>query len=239
MHLPSRRRFLVTGLSLAAGAFLPIEMTHSAGLDELEARALAISRTVAEELGPAAALQKARGLHHLVSIALTTASRDYQRHRLLRASSSTALTAARASRWAGEGWTGWLIVAENAAKEANDGPLLAMAMLERARAESEVTRLADQPFPAQYDLAIAALDHLGSSTRATDSETRALARYRLAWELAAQGQRYEALAELATADMDAERAGWSAERIAASRGNPLRRLGRLDEAEHSLAAALA
>jgi tetratricopeptide (TPR) repeat protein len=132
--------------------------------------------------------------------------------------------------------------AQHQARAADDGPLLARAWLERAAAEGATALAIDAPSAAASRLVVAALDTAGTSQR--QSALRASARFRLAWEFAAEGDERGALMELDAAAIEAERAGkppsqfyddgWPALRSGAT----LRRLGRYVEAEATLTRAL-
>jgi hypothetical protein len=238
MERPSRRELLAGAAALAAGVLVPVEVTRAGagpGAQQLEVRALAIARTV-EDMGPAVALATARAHHELVQVALRAASREHQRRPLHRASSMSALVCARASRWAGLDWTGWLTLAETAARSAGDGPLLATALLERGNATGEAAHCADCLSPAAMDLYAAALDRAGAGEG--QCGVRADARFQLGWELAAAGNDHGALLELDAAMLEAQRAGWPASVVDSRVGNIHYRLGHLVDAELSLSRAV-
>jgi hypothetical protein len=236
MDRPTRREVLAGATALAAGALLPFEVRGAGPRPEdLEIRALALTRTV-EEMGPAAALGAASAHHHLVQAALGAAVREHQRRPLHRASSMSALVCARASRWAGQDWNGWLTLAESAARRADDGPLLAKAMLERGNATGEAEHCADRVCPEAMQLYVAALHRAG--TGQDQSGVRADARFQLGWELATAGNEHGALLELDAATVEAERAGWATNVIDSRVGIIQHRLGHLVDAEQSLSRAL-
>jgi tetratricopeptide (TPR) repeat protein len=147
------------------------------------------------------------------------------------------MACARASRWCAADGNGWLTIAETEAAAADDGPLLAQAWLERATAEGMDARSTERPSPARLALATAALRRTGS--RQEQSGIRAAARWKLAWELAVEGNQHGALMELDAATYEAEKAGWTRTAIDEMVGGVMRKLGRRTDAEIALSGALA
>jgi hypothetical protein len=133
--------------------------------------------------------------------ALLPAAAGWQRARLSRTAALTALVAVRESRHGGVGWAeGMIDRADQHARDANDGPLLAQAHLYRARHTGEANDAVDAGTQAGAALLTAALDAAG--LRREDAALRAVVRYELAWEYAALGDSGRARRELAGADAE-------------------------------------
>lgn len=230
----SRRQALASAAAFAAGILLPVDV-RSAGLspEELEVQALALGSRV-EEMGPAVALQVGRAHLKLIEATRPVALRSFQLRPLSRAASITAMACARASRWSGAEEDAWLTLAETEAAAADDGPLLAKALLERAN--SETARAADCSSPAAKKLYAAAIRRAGAARE--QAGIRASIRFQLAWEVAAEGDKRAALMELDAATYEAQQAGWADPVIASHAGCAQRKIGRLVDAELALNGAL-
>jgi tetratricopeptide (TPR) repeat protein len=236
MERPTRREILAAGAALAAGVLLPAEVRAGPlDADEVEVGAQALARD-AEALGPALALRTARARLRVIDTSLAGTPRVRQRRVLHRAASTAAIVCVRASLWSGRCTAEWLALAETHASEAGDGPLLARVWQQRGEALGEAAGLAGCHSPAALQLYTAALHRAGSAGE--QAGLRALTRFWLAWELAAADDRRGSLMELDAATFEAHRAGWSETAIGSSAGPPLRRLGRLADAERALARAL-
>jgi hypothetical protein len=209
--------------------------------EELEAQAHALAALstrpqAAEATAPAAALRSASDLLRAIDRASGRTIRDFQRQPLRRAAATAALVCARASRLRATSEACWLTRAETEARAAGDRALQALVSLERATAEGQAARSADAPSPATVHHATVALHQAGSGHGGAG--IRAAARFHLAWEFAARGDRHGAIVEIDAGRIDAQRAGWSEPAIDACVGSALRKLGRLTGAEPALSGAL-
>jgi hypothetical protein len=104
---------------------------------------------------------------------------------LHRAAASAALTATTCNRWLGRPFGRSLGAAEAHADEARDGPLKAEALWVRARQLGEEAHTHDRPSPACSRYLVRALEAAGGSREA--AHVRAVCRFQLAWEFAAEG----------------------------------------------------
>lgn len=248
MDDPTRRTVLATGLALAASIALRLSVGDvEPTAEELEAQALALAglgmRPDAAEpcwpgegSPPAAVLTSASALLRTIDRASGRVIRQPQTRSLRRASAVAALVCARASRLRAAPETNWLTLAEVQAQATGDKPLQALVRLERATTEGQAARSADAPSPATVDHATRALHEAGSSH--SQAAIRAGARFHLAWEYAATGDRRGAVMEVDAGRIEAQRAGWSQPAIDACVGPALRKLGRLEDAELTLSGAL-
>jgi hypothetical protein len=234
----SRRAFLSTLGSLAAGVTLPPAMAGRISPDTLEqlhehARSLA-QRTRATP--PLVILRETRvHLLHLETLLLGAAG--WQSTRLHRTAALTALVGARAARLAASRHTASLLDrAEEHAGSAKDGPLRAQVLLYRARHRGESGYALDAGSTEGERLLASALRAAGSSR--AQAILRAIIRYELAWELAALGDTRMAMVEVTAADVDHSLAtdapdvvevadrGWRSPGFASAyRGAVLRRAG--------------
>jgi|HubBroStandDraft_6_1064221.scaffolds.fasta_scaffold410596_2 hypothetical protein len=140
------------------------------------------------------------------------------------------LTMARAARWSRQDPQGWVTMAFDAAKQANDGPLIARCWVEHATAMGQDTlNRAVSAGPVMRGFLVAAAVQAGS-----DSDVRAGAQYRLAYEHASGGEWAEARVALSHAEKAAEQAGWSHSRRGAFSGSALWVMDELSEAEFAL-----
>jgi hypothetical protein len=121
-------------------------------------------------------------------------------------------------------------MALNAAKETDDGPLIARCWEERATTMGqEALGRAVGAGPVMRGLLTAAAVKAGS-----DEDVRALAQYRLAYEHARIGEWGESRVALSHAETAAEGAGWSHSRRGALSGKSLWAMDELNEAEFAL-----
>ena len=217
-------------------------------LDSLQQHALSLAQQ-AHDTAPMAVVRGTRV--HLQDIeTLLLGAAGWQRVRLHRTAALTALAATRASRLAGTRYTAALIdKADQHARDANDGPLLAQALFYRARHQGETGYAVDVGTRKGEELLVAALQAAGRHRE--QRLLRALIRYELAWEYAALGETRAALTELHCADIDggsamprpdvvevADGVGRGRRWAAPCRGAVLRRLARFDEAIAACTAAL-
>ena len=129
---------------------------------------------------------------------LLVGATGWQRTRLHRTAALTASIAAHASCLADAPRTLSLLDhADQHARDANDGPLQAQALLLRAAHVGEAAYAVDAGSENGRQLLITALSHAGSPHL-----LRALIRYELAWEYAALGETKAAHAELVAADVE-------------------------------------
>jgi hypothetical protein len=198
----NRRSFLTTLGILAAGSALPLPMRHRISPNAFD-RLHRHSQSLAQRLdsGPPlltldAAMSQLRDVETLLP-----AAAGWQRTRLSRTAALSALVAVRASRHADTRWTEVMIDrADHHARDANDGPLLAQALLYRARHTGEANYAMDAGTQAGVSLLTTALHEAGC--RRDQAALRAVIRYELAWECAALGDIRGARSELASADAE-------------------------------------
>jgi hypothetical protein len=195
----SRRRFLTTVGALAMGTALPPPVTRRlpADLDLLHEHSRSLAQRLRSSMPPLLVLGDARCRLDRLETLLVGAT-GWQRTRLHRTAALTASIAAHASCLADDPHTLWLLDrADQHARDANDGPLQAQALLLRAAHVGEAAYAVDVGTENGRQLLITALRHAGSPHL-----LRALIRYELAWEYAALGERKAAHAELVAADVE-------------------------------------
>jgi tetratricopeptide (TPR) repeat protein len=241
-----RRTFLTLTGSFAGTLLLPSMKGSPAALDGLHRRAQNLAAG-ARSQRPSATLAEAGDLLQVTEAAFLVTVPQAQRRQLHRTAALTALVGAQAAQRAAHPVGSLLDRALGHAAGARDGPLEAQVLMVRRDEEGATGRLVGAGSEASVNLLHTAIDAAGASRAA--SSVRAVARYRLAWELGALGQRRAALAELAAADAEAEMASPAPDCIedadlrcggaSAWRGIALRVAHRPQEAEAALSEAIA
>jgi hypothetical protein len=223
MHPLTRRTLLTYGATAVAGLAVggfglwEFDMTD---VDALERAAISLDGRC-DRLGVGPTRAEGRALLTLL---------DGVRPFPARAVTRVCLTMARAARWAGEDAQRWVTIALHAARESDDGSLLARCWEERA------TVVGQEALARGVGAGAVARGLLDAATvkAGADDDVRSLALYRLAYEHAAVGQRADARAALTRAEVAAERAGWSDAQRGTSCGTVLWALDDLPGAEFAL-----
>jgi hypothetical protein len=224
MHPLTRRTLLAYGVTAAAGLAVGGFGLREAGavtdVDALDRAVLSLDGRC-DRLGAKATFAEGRALFNLL---------DDVRPFPARAVCRLSLTMARAARWSGQSPNGWVTMALDAARESDDGPLLARCWVERAKVlgDGALARGVGSG-PMTRGLLDAATVKAGA-----DQDVRAHALCRLAWEHAAVGRRADALAALTRAEVAAAAAGWSDAGRGTWSGTALWALDELGEAELAL-----
>ncbi|MCU1287541.1 MAG: hypothetical protein JWO13_3891 [Acidobacteriales bacterium] len=140
------------------------------------------------------------------------------------------LTMARAARWSRQEPRRWVAMALDAAKTADDGPLIARCWVEQATTlgQDSLNRAVGAGAVVRGYLTAAAVK------AGSDNDLRARAQYRLAYEHAAIGEWKEARVALSHAETAASHAGWSHSRRGAMAGSSLWVMDELSAAEFAL-----
>lgn len=216
-------------------------MARSLDPSALQAQAAALEGRLLA-VPPAAVLPSTRSLLQAIEDECRHSGRARPRwaqQALHGAAVTVALIGAQAALWGGHAGE-WATIAEDHARAAGDGILVARVLRHRARELKAEDGGADTPTPAAHALLVAAQhDAYPRAPR----RLRADILYAIAWEAAAEGDERGALINLDAADIEMSLGGgdpadptgsWQASRRAAA----LRRLGRHADAEREIPAAL-
>jgi hypothetical protein len=221
----SRRKLLTLGVAVVGGSVFSnpwegFSMTRDREGEDLERAVLSLGQRC-DQLGPVKTFREGGALF---------ARLDSLRPYPARSACRLSLTMARAARWSRQDTRGWVALALDAASSADDGPLMARCWVEQATTLGQETlNRAVGAGPVVRGYLTAAAVKAGS-----DSDIRAGAQYRLAYEHASIGEWKEARVALSHAEAAARQAGWSHSRRGAMAGSSLFAMDELNEAEFAL-----
>jgi hypothetical protein len=244
MEIRSRRQVLASAVGVLGVGLLPLPvdlMARAPDPSALQAQAAALEAR-ALTVPPVAVLASAGSLLQAIEDECRHAGEarlEWARRALHSTAGVVALVAAQAALWS-RGAGAWTTIAEDHARAAGDGILMARVRRQRARELKAEGGEVDTPTPAAHALLVAAQHEAYPKA---PRRLRADILYAIAWEAAAEGDERGALVNLDAADIEMRLAGgdpadpagsWQASRRAAA----LRRLGRHADAEREIPAAL-